>query len=75
MLLPAAVLLLAVFHPARAAHDWRAAVTRGDRAAAEDTGEARAATALEARANDIKQFDPAFDLEKVLGRTNDATDA
>ena len=34
-----------------------------------------AETALEARANDIKQFDPAFDLEKVLGRTNDATDA
>ena len=34
------------FIPARAAHDWRAAVTRGDRAAAEDTGEARAATAL-----------------------------
>jgi transcription initiation factor TFIID subunit 1 len=34
-----------------------------------------AETALEARANDITQFDPAFDLEKVLGRTTHASEA
>jgi transcription initiation factor TFIID subunit 1 len=33
-----------------------------------------AETALEARAEDIKRFDPAFDLVQVLGRTNDATE-
>jgi transcription initiation factor TFIID subunit 1 len=34
-----------------------------------------AETALEARANDIAQFDNAFDLEKVLGRTTNASEA
>ena len=28
-----------------------------------------AAAALEARAEELKKFDPAFDLEKTLGRT------
>jgi transcription initiation factor TFIID subunit 1 len=34
-----------------------------------------AETALEARANDIAQFDNAFDLEKVLGRTTNKSEA
>ena len=66
MLLPAAVLLVAVFHPARSAHHRGPAEPRGDRAAAEEAGGARAATAL------VKAIE-SHDETELLSAIEDAT--